>query len=294
MVFTHDPVIAGLIISNASGLVMLAALYRLVEEDFDQERAARTVLYLAVFPTAFFFAAAYSESLFLCLALLSFYQMRRGSWWRAGLFGLFASLTRSVGFLLFLPFCYEYLRRHDFRLKAIRFDVLSGTLILAGVGLFALYCSFRFHDPLAFSHAQPAIWNRYQQFPWVGMSTSIKSIVGAGKLSFQALRNMLDLGPDLFVLTLTLLSFVGPWKLPTSQWAYSIYAISLYIFLQLFPVAGYFPLQSVPRFLLTVFPAFIILAGIGKNKAFNMYYLMISGALLFFLLTQFLTGHWIV
>src|SRR6266704_3136011 len=54
-----DPFVAGLIVSNAVGLVMLAVLYRLVEEDFDQECASRTVLYLSVFPTAFFFAAGY-------------------------------------------------------------------------------------------------------------------------------------------------------------------------------------------------------------------------------------------
>ena len=70
--------------------------YRLVEEDFDQERAYRTVLYLSVFPTSFFLAAAYNESLFLCFSLLSFYEMRHGRWWLAGLFGFLAGLTRPV------------------------------------------------------------------------------------------------------------------------------------------------------------------------------------------------------
>jgi len=55
-----DPFIAGLVISNVAGLGMLIALYRLVEEDFDSERAYRTALYLSVFPTAFFFSAAYT------------------------------------------------------------------------------------------------------------------------------------------------------------------------------------------------------------------------------------------
>ena len=77
---THDPFIAGLIISNLAGLGMLVVLYRLVQEDFDAERAFRTVLYLSVFPTAFFFVAAYNESLFLLLTLLSFYDMRHGNW----------------------------------------------------------------------------------------------------------------------------------------------------------------------------------------------------------------------
>jgi len=83
---THDPFIAGLIISNLAGLAMLVVLYRLVQEDFDAERAFRTVLYLSVFPTAFFFVAAYNESLFLLLTLLSFYHMDCGDWWLACFF----------------------------------------------------------------------------------------------------------------------------------------------------------------------------------------------------------------
>src|SRR5438045_3186634 len=83
-VVTVAPFIAGLIISNVAGLGMLVVLYRLVEEDFDSERAYRTALYLSVFPTAFFFASAYPYSLFLLLALLGFYVLRAR---HCGLFG---------------------------------------------------------------------------------------------------------------------------------------------------------------------------------------------------------------
>ncbi|MBV9230034.1 MAG: glycosyltransferase family 39 protein, partial [Chloroflexi bacterium] len=102
----HNPYIGGIVVSNVALLVLSVVLYQLVREDFDQERADRTVLYLSVFPTAFFLVSGYNESLFLCLVLLSFYQMRHGQWWLAGLFGFFASLTRSAGLLLLLPFCY--------------------------------------------------------------------------------------------------------------------------------------------------------------------------------------------
>src|SRR5438105_4502816 len=81
---THDPFVAGLIIANIAGLGMLTVLYRLVREDFDDERAYRTVLYFSVFPTAFFFAAAYNESLFLCFSVFSIYYMRKGHCWWAG------------------------------------------------------------------------------------------------------------------------------------------------------------------------------------------------------------------
>lgn len=295
----HNPLIAGLIISDVAGFGMLVVLYQLVKEDFDEHGtgiALRTVLYLSLFPTAFFLAAGYNESLFICLALLSFYNMRHGNWWLAGLFGLFASLSRSVGLFLFLPFCYEYLYQRRFQLKAIRLSVVGGALIPAGTALYSLYCYYRFHDFLAFSHAQ-AHWQHHLEPPWYGILASIHAIqTSSGVLGFQSLRNLLDLVPDLLVLVIVALMFVGPWRFPRSKWSYALYAALLIVFLQLFPVGGtgLFPLQSVSRYLLEIFPAFIILATWGKSRMFNMNYLMISGAILFFLLTQFLTGHWVL
>jgi len=294
MFITNNPFTAGLIISDVAGLVMLVVLYRLVEEDFDAERAYRTVLYLSVFPTAFFLAAAYNESLFICFALFSFYYMRHGNWWLAGLFGFLATLTRSSGLFLLVPFCYEYLRQQHFNLRTIRFDIISGLAMPAAIGAFALYCYFQFHDALASLHAQ-AYWHPRMHIPGEGMILSLRLIThSGGLLNFQAIHNLLDLVPDLLVLGLIILSFVGPWKLPRNLWAYGLYAAALYLFFQLYPTTGIFPLLSVARYLLEVFPAFIILASLGKNRTIHMSYLMVSGATLFFLLAQFLIGRWVL
>ena len=52
--FVSTPYIAGLIISNIAGLLMLVVLYRLVREDFGHQRAVRTVLYLSAIPNRVF------------------------------------------------------------------------------------------------------------------------------------------------------------------------------------------------------------------------------------------------
>jgi len=287
---TRDPFIAGLIVSNVIGLVMLAVLYRLVEEDFDQECASRTVLYLSVFPTAFFFAAGYNESLFLCLVLLSFYYMRQGHWWLAGLFGFLASLTRSAGLLLLVPFCYEYLRQHYFKLEKMRFDAFSVLLIPAGIGIFAGYCYLQFHDPFAFAHAQ-GVWRRSLHFPWHGAKEAFTYITTHSVLSFNSIHNMIDLSAVLLAFILIVFCF---WKFPRHLWAYSIYAATTYLFFLLVPSKGDHPLESFSRLMLEIFPAFIILAIFGKKQQFQLYYLVLSVPVLSFMLLQFLTGHWIV
>ncbi len=290
---THDPFIAGLLISNIAGLGMLIVLYRLVEKDFDAEYAYRTALYLSVFPTAFFFAAAYNETLFLFLTLLSFYYMRQANWWLAGLFGFLATLTRLAGLILLLPFCYEYIRQQRFNLRTIRFDSLTGALIPAGLGIYSLYCYFQFQDALAFLHAQ-STWHRQLQAPWQAFFDALSLIRQNKILSFVSIHNVLDLSACLFILILLVLCFVGPWKFSRDHWVYSIYAVGIYLLFQVFPGTGTVPLASYSRFMLEVFPAFIVLAAIGKKRHLNLYYLTVSLTLLSFLLLQFLTGRWIV
>ena len=293
---THNALVSGLLIADLAGLFLFVVLYQLVLEDFNQQVASRTVLYLALFPTAFFLAAVYTESLFLCLSLLCFYCLRHEKWWLAGIFGFCASLTRSAGLFLVLPFCYEYLRQRQFKLKKVDISLLSLSLVPAGVGSFALYCYFRFHDLLAFSHAQ-VYWDRQFQFPWWAIENALITILhhSSGIVSYISVHNLLELLPVLCTLFLLVLSIVGPWRFPRTHRAYWIYASALFLFIQLAPVNwSDYPLQSYGRYMLELFPAFIVLAVLGKYRTLHINYLIISGAILFFLLTQYLLGHWIV
>lgn len=292
----NNPLVTGLVIASVADLIWMVVLYQLVLEDFGQECAQRTVLYLSIFPTAFFFLAVYTESLFLSLAVLSFYHARRGNWWLSGLLGLFACLTRQTGLVLVLPFCYEYLRQHQFHIRKIRVSIISGLLIPAGVGIFALYCWKQFGDPLSFSH-QEGLWQRYLMPPWWGILASIGQIRhSSGLLGFFTLRNLTDLLPDLFVLLLIILGCVGPWRIKKDYWSYLLYTIPLYLMFNIYPRigVGLMPVESVGRYMLELFPAFIVLAVLGKSRWLHMSYVFVASAICYFLLTQFLTGRWMV
>ena len=293
MLLIHNPFVAGLVVSNIANLVMLVVLYQLVKEEFGEEQAARTILYVSIFPTAFFFVAAYTESLFLCLVVLCFYQMRHDRWLLAGIFGFLACLTRSSGIFLLLPCAYEYLRTHEFSWRKIRFNALGIALIPLGLVLYSAYCYKRFGDALAWYHAQ-AMWNRQFHIPVETLLLGFKAIKYApGFLSFFALRNLLDLISIIFILIMIVLMLIGPWKWRRSHISYVIYAVALYLFLLSFPVGNNpVPLQSIPRYMLAIFPTFIIASNIGKHRYFHNTYVLMSGLLLFLCCILFITGHW--
>lgn len=284
---------AGLVISNVSLLIVLIVLYQLVQEDFDEETANRAVLYLCTFPAAFFLVTAYSEALFLCFAVLSFYQMRHGKWWLAGMFGCLASLTRSSGLLLVVPFVYEYLHVHDFSWKRLRPSIAASLLIPAGTMIFALYCYHRFGDLLSFAHAQSSPgWDRHLSLPWTGLALDVQLIASTGSiLDYVALRNLLDLVPDVFLLLVLLISL---WKFPRKSYAFL--GLALWLFFDLYPRigSGADPLTSQSRLMIEIFPAFVFLALLGKHRWFHVCYVAVSSSMLFFMLTQFLSGHWVL
>ena len=291
--------IGGLLISSLAGLVLMVVLYQLVLEELGEEVAKRSVLYMLVFPTAFFLWAIYPESLFLCLTVLSFYAMRHNRWWLAALFGLLACLTRPNGVFLFLPFCFEYLRQRSFRWQAIRWDVLSVLLIPLGLGIFSLYCYLHYGDALAFSHAQLS-WKRVFHYPWYGIIQAIQIDFSKPVAVHQpdalaaVLASSLDLLPDLLALLLIGLSIIGVCRLGTRHWSYVLYAALLWLFANILPAYLPWPLMGTGRNMLVIFPLFLMLAQLGRNRWFHLLYISVAGTLCFLWATQFLTGYRII
>ena len=69
----------------------------------NRETARRTVLYVAVFPFAFFFTQVYTESLFLLTSVSAVTAAVVSRWGWAGFFGGLAALTRPNGILIAIP-----------------------------------------------------------------------------------------------------------------------------------------------------------------------------------------------
>jgi hypothetical protein len=99
-----DVVFAGLLVVTFSTAVLFCLIQALVEDSYaDVELAKWTVLVYAAFPSAFFLAAPFSESLFCTMAAGCLLLVLRRRWLMAGLLACLAGLTRSQGILLLVP-----------------------------------------------------------------------------------------------------------------------------------------------------------------------------------------------
>lgn len=92
-----EPVVAALAVSTLATLVTLALLYRLTEQAYGPAAARSAVAALAVYPTAFFLIAPFTESLYLAGTLTVFWLTGKGRWAVSGLPGALASLARGPG-----------------------------------------------------------------------------------------------------------------------------------------------------------------------------------------------------
>ena len=252
------------LISNISFLVFLLYLHKICAFEFDSETAERTVLLVALFPLSYFYSAGYTESLFLALAAGSLYHARTGRWWiAAGLSGV-AALTRLAGMALLLPLAWEWHSRRRSRLEA-----LGLLLPPAALGLFMLFCWRVTGDPLAFATVQAA-WDRRV----VGLGTTLS-------FSSQALSVIpywhyfrpllvLDLASMITHLGLLLISLR---LMAPSYW---LYCLPLYMLstLSLTLGAGSLPTGSIGRYLMALFPNFMLLGSLCRNKW--LYYLSLS------------------
>jgi hypothetical protein len=239
--------IAGLLVTNISLIIACVYLYKLARLDFDQEISLRAIQYCLLWPVAFIFSGVFTESLYLALAIAAFYYARKNNWLVACILGFFLALTRPLGALIVIPLLYEYLRLINFYFKNIGRQIFYFFLIPLGLALFSYYNYILTKNPFAFLQIQGA-WGRQLVNPirliWGGLfHGDITSIFNS-----------------LFVLSVISLVIIFYKKFRGSYLIFIAYSIIVPLL---------FGLESMPRYILVIFPLFILLAQITKNKFVN-------------------------
>ncbi len=278
-----DHLTAGLIISNLSFFVALGYLYALVRLEYgDDTIAYHAIFYTAIFPTAIFFSAVYTESLFLALTVASVYYARHGNYVTAGVFGALASMTRVEGILTAIPIAYEAWRGwRERRGTTLTRGVLGVALVPAGLFAYMAYLAALVGDPLYFTRVQDN-WGRHLSPPWMSIVNTVTALAQGPLASPESINHMIELAFTLAFLALMVVSF--RMLRPSYSW---YFAASLLV-----PMSTS-SLMSMPRFVLVVFPAFILLALWGRNPLVNSLIVALSLPLLGLFTVLFANWYWL-
>jgi hypothetical protein len=249
-------VLAGVVVSLACTLGALVLLYRVAEQRLGADGARRTLLYLALFPTALFLQAVYSESLFLLLALGAFALAERGRFGAAGVTTGLAILARLAGVALLPAIALLAWRSRD------RTRALAGlSLAIPVAASYPLVLWNQIGDPWAFAHAQDE-WHRHvsRAGPFGGVWAALVHWTPSGAgIDHAVAVNAEDLA---FLLLFVALSVVV-WRRFGA--AYGLFAVASLAIPLSYPSSRW-PLLSLPRFGLVVFPFFLALAAITTGR----------------------------
>jgi len=295
--------LGGIIVSNVAYFLALIYLYKLSQLEFDSQVAARAVVYLSVFPTAFFFLGVYTESLFLLFVVAAFYYARKGNWLAASIAGLLAALTKQLGLLLLLPLLYEYLAQSS-KLKAqsskfqfptsnfqLRSDVLLLALIPIGTLAFLLFRHFCIGEAFLVETYRLR-WAVNASWPWSNIADSLAAIFNSGRfpalnpedtLSRRIFYNSFDLACLALFLFLTVVSF------RRLRLSYGLYMVSVLFVSLMQNFRSPYPIPGLPRYVLVLFPGFMVLGAMVKNKALHWAVVAFSTMLLALFTAMFAT-----
>lgn len=277
--------IGGLIVANLSFLISLIGIWKITEMDFSKKVARLTILLILFFPTSYYFGSYYTESIFLALAVWGYYFVRRDKWLWGGIAGGVSTAARIIGVCLFPAFAWEFLKEK----KKTFLKGVSIFLVPIGIFVYMYYLYNKTGDPLNFLNTVSIFGaqrsSTFILLPQVFYRYFFKIIPSLNYSYFPSVFvTYLELLSALIFLVLSVISF---WKL---RGGYAIYLALGYLIPTL---SGSF--SSLPRYVLVLFPGFILMAiylvklpRFWKITVFSVLFISLGLAT-----TLFLRGYWV-
>ena len=294
-------VLAGIVLSLAAGLATFLLLHDLAESKLGADGARRAVLYLALFPMALFLQAVYSESLYLLLSVAAFAAAERRRFLSAGLACGLALLTRPVAIAL-LPALALFASRSPRPWSNL------ARLTVAPI-VFAIYPLLLWAqrgDPWTFLGAE-GFWSRHLspagplggtydgiRAGWAGIQQLVSGshthsywpeVQGTDPMRVAAINL-----ECLAALVLFGLLTVVAWRRFGAP--YGLFC-ALSLALPLSMPSDRWPLLSVPRLGLGIFPLFLALAAIGGRPRVHTAIVSISALFLGVAIVQWALWQWV-
>jgi hypothetical protein len=272
--------LAGWLISQIALVWSLALLFRITERWRDATTAKRAVAFTILFPTAFFFFTAYSEALFLLLTLLCFDALERARWTWAGFFVFLAILARLQGIALCVPLAYCLWNSYRATRKISLAQIVMLALPMVAGAFYLLLRAWSGDGNVLPTHE--AQLNARLAPPWANVIYALQTIA-SGKFLVADILNLLVTALAIFVL-------LRGWRLLPGAFALYCAATLLIVMLRYVDTQ---PLNSMTRYVLTLFPLLMLLAYWSKNRWVERVVVYVCAPLNLYLTAQFLLWGWV-
>ena len=229
----------------------LMVIYSLVETKFGERTAILTVLATFLYPTSFYFATAFPYSLYLFLAVVTFYLLHRQKYALLWLPTAGLAVTYPSGIVIALPIAYHLVRRW----KALGWSQrvwLAVAILAIGVAILAyfLHYYFKFGDFFLYFHYQSQYLHGHSlTFPLI---TLYKFMT---ELSFTHLE---------FIIVALTLGFAAVAYTRRIEGEWQVYLLAVLLFTPTFGT-----IQCYYRHVIVAFPMFVMLgmaAGSPRRK----------------------------
>lgn len=270
--------------------------YGAIALDYGREIAKKSLVYLSIFPFAFFFGAMMPESTFFMLAAACFYYTKRHKWTLVGIIGALACLSRMQGIVLMIvagvewmeyykPFLMVKANQRKELVKIIFTKAIWIPSMLLGTCVY-FYINYRVtSNPFKFLEYQSEIWAQRAQYFGITVSEIWdrafgREVSGVMKVSVWMPSILL------FILAVVLLLY-GMRRIDNKYIA----------FLSAYVIMNYTPswLMSSGRYMSVAFPMFLIMAVFSdKYQEADKWIVVISAVLFGIYMTGFLTWKYIM
>lgn len=279
-IIARDLVLSGLLVSFVASVGAGFVLHRLVALEHGEDDAWRSVVLLFAFPTAYFLSAPYSEALFLFAVLASVYAARTRRWARAALFGAVATGTRVTGIALAPALAAEALAGSaPARERAKRFLWVG----VAGAGLL-VYLAINlivYGDAFWFLDVQRSHWSQMAVPPWRSILDAVGSLLEGTDDPTRRFVYWGRVGGFVFALPLLVLA-ARRLRLSDALYAWSGFVLIL----------STSWLLSLPRYLLVLYPLFIVGAQLTRSMRMLVPVVVASSTIQLWLMWRYAVGQW--
>jgi hypothetical protein len=261
--------LSGFVISNLLFFVSLFLFYNVTALVFGKRNLALiSTVFFAFWPGALFYSSVYSESLFMTFTLGAFYFLEKGKSAKSAVLGFFASLTRSSGFLILIPFVYKGLQTRKYRTAISQAIVVGSPYLLFNVYGYFLTGLFPVRE-IVYNH----VWGA-SRFTFTQIITD-----QLGYTLLFSVETLLILAPFAWFAFSEKVSirdfvrgFVGERK-DLKYWAFAIYTLAM--------LAFYSDPKNLHRYALPILPLYWVSALVwSKNKNVGKLLLIISTVIL--------------